>query len=356
RRCLERGVREATARPYRTDAAGLAVAREAVSAYYDRRGVAVDTEDLVLTASTSEAYSWLLKIASRPGGKIAVPTPSYPLFEHLVRLESAVPERYRLARAGRWRIDPASLSRLAEGDDAVDLVFAVNPNNPTGHALSDTDLELLADRASEADALLVVDEVFLDYHLGHSRAASVTGRLEDVCGGRQPPTVVLSGLSKVAAAPGAKMSWMVLAGPESCRRGAAERLAFVADNYLSLTPATQRAAPGLLEAAEPFQQSLRERLSTNLQTVARLAEDCPPCTRYPVDAGWYQPLRFPALLDERELVLDLLAERATAVEPGFLFEFDADSHIVISLLPEPDRFERGLRRVFEHVAEQLGAP
>ncbi len=44
-------------------------------------------DQVVLTASTSEAYSWLFKLLADPGDQVLVPTPSYPLFEWLARVD-----------------------------------------------------------------------------------------------------------------------------------------------------------------------------------------------------------------------------------------------------------------------------
>ena len=65
-------------------------ARQAVSADFARRNVRAPAERTVLTASTSEAYSLLFRMLCDPGDEILVPRPSYPLFEHLTRLDAVV--------------------------------------------------------------------------------------------------------------------------------------------------------------------------------------------------------------------------------------------------------------------------
>ncbi len=78
---------------------GLSAAREAVAADHLRRGAHVDPSQVVLTASTSEAYSWLFKLLCDPGAQVLVPRPSYPLFEHLTRLEAVEAVAYDLDTA-----------------------------------------------------------------------------------------------------------------------------------------------------------------------------------------------------------------------------------------------------------------
>src|SRR5690349_21755584 len=52
---------------YRPEPLGLADARDAVAATYARRGLPLDRERIVLTSSTSEAYSLLFKLLCDPG-------------------------------------------------------------------------------------------------------------------------------------------------------------------------------------------------------------------------------------------------------------------------------------------------
>ena len=77
----------AAALRYEPQPFGLDSAREAVARDHARRGVTIDPGRIVLTASTSEAYTWLFKLLCDPGDTVLVPRPSYPLFEHLTRLE-----------------------------------------------------------------------------------------------------------------------------------------------------------------------------------------------------------------------------------------------------------------------------
>ena len=75
---------------YRPHPLGLESAREAVAADYARRGLSVSPDRIVLTSSTSEAYSLLFKMLCDPGDEVLVPEPSYPLFEQLTRLDAIV--------------------------------------------------------------------------------------------------------------------------------------------------------------------------------------------------------------------------------------------------------------------------
>jgi hypothetical protein len=67
------------------DAAGWKSAREAVVEYYRERGGNFTAGQIILTASTSEAYSVLFKTFCDPGDVILTPMPGYPLLDTLAQ-------------------------------------------------------------------------------------------------------------------------------------------------------------------------------------------------------------------------------------------------------------------------------
>src|SRR5688500_14629220 len=183
---------------------GLESARVAVAADQRRRGAVVDASQIVLTASTSEAYSWLFKLFCDPGAAVIVPRPSYPLFEHITQLEGVRAHPYALEYHGRWEIDFASLA--AAPDDAR-AVIVVSPNNPTGSCITMAELERLVSMCRERDWALIADEVFADYVFDR------TATLTDIAARADVLSFTLAGLSKTAGLPQLKLGWMVVGGP-----------------------------------------------------------------------------------------------------------------------------------------------
>jgi aspartate/methionine/tyrosine aminotransferase len=342
---LASSVDETFERSYQPHPRGMREARRAIVDYYEARGIDVPIDRIVLTASTSEAYTWLGKMLCEPGERLAVPEPSYPLFEHLLTLECIEPLDYRFAYDGLWHLDGRALERL---ETAPDLrgVIAVSPNNPTGHALDAETFERLADLAVARDIPLIVDEVFADYPVDATRLPRALEHVRRRDPDQRPLVFVLSGLSKVAGLPGAKMSWIAVEGPPDRREEALERLEFVGDAFLSVSTVTQLAAPGIVGDLEAIQSELRERLEANREVVRGRAEGSVG-TAYPVEGGWYQVLRWPGFVDEAEFVLELLDERGVLVQPGFFYDFDVGTHTVVSLLTPCDPFERGMDALFE---------
>jgi aspartate/methionine/tyrosine aminotransferase len=327
---------------YRPDALGLDEARAAVADTYARRGLAIDRERIVLTSSTSEAYSILFKLLCDPGrSDVLTPAPSYPLFDHLARLDGVGHRRYPLAYHGAWTIDRASLDRVWTGDTRA--VLAVSPNNPTGSVLNAEDADELASRCASSDAALIVDEVFWDYPL--------RGPLEEPSALQSPRCLLarLGGLSKSAGLPQVKLGWIALDGPPDLVAPALERLELIADTYLSVSTPVQIAARSLLRAGDAIRAEILARVRGNDAALRRLAAASSTVDVLPADGGWSAVLRVPATRSEEDLVIELLERDAVVAHPGYFFDFAHEAFLVISLLPEPDVFARGVQRILERV-------
>jgi alanine-synthesizing transaminase len=323
---------------YEPSPLGLPGARAAVARDYARHGINVAPDRVVLTASSSEAYSVLFKLLCAPAGDaVMLPVPSYPLFDHLTRLDGVRPIPYRLEYHGRWAID---FETLDQGwTDAVRAVLAVSPNNPTGSMLTGVELAALAERCAARDAALIIDEVFADYPLS-SREPSHQDR--SVC-----LTFRLGGLSKSAGLPQIKLGWILVDGPEALARGALDRLELICDTYLSVSTPVQLAAPSLIAAGAAVRAGILDRIRNNDHELRTLAAAYPCIHVLPCEAGWSAVLRVPSTRTEEDLVIGLLERDGVLVHPGFLFDFAHESFLVVSLLPERSVFVEGVRRVLE---------
>jgi aspartate/methionine/tyrosine aminotransferase len=330
---------------YRPEPFGLRKAREAVAADYDRRGVSVSASRIVLTASTSEAYSLLFKVLCDPGTDILVPRPSYPLLDHLARLDALQPRFYDLEYHHRWSIDFASLERAVT--PAVRAIVVVSPNNPTGSRIGWDELDRLDRFAFEHDAALIVDEVFVDYDLtgGAGTEPGVPLRAES-----SSLVFSLGGLSKSIGLPQAKLAWIAAGGPPTIVDEALARLEFAADAYLSVSTPVQEAAADLLHAGRGIRDQIQERVASNYRHLVRSVPQESGCTTLHAEGGWYGVVRVPEIASEEDLVLSLLEGDGVLTHPGYFFDFQRGAHIVVSLLPAPGPFREGIARLIRHFA------
>jgi alanine-synthesizing transaminase len=324
---------------YEPAAPGSLLARQAVAEDHARRGVRIEPDRLLLTASTSEAYAFLLKLLCDPGDAILVPHPGYPLFDFLAAVESVRVDAYPLEYDRRWRVDVAALREKVTPETRA--VVVVSPNNPTGSFLRKEERAAIEDLCAERGLALISDEVFADFAL-----QEVPDRAFSLARGGPALAFALGGLSKSCALPQVKLGWIAVSGPEALRSEARSRLELVADTFLSVSTPVQVAAPTLLRRLPELQAPIRARLAHNhAELAARVADS--PATLLDTEAGWSAVLRVPATLSEEERVLRLLEEHDVLVHPGYFFDFPSEAYLVLSLLPEPGAFAEGLERIVQ---------
>jgi aspartate/methionine/tyrosine aminotransferase len=325
---------------------GLMDARRAVVSDYGRRGVAVTPERIVLTASSSEAYSLLFKLLTDAGDEVLVPRPSYPLFDHLTQLDGVAARPYDLEYHDGWSIDLAGLEQLLT--DRTRALLLVTPNNPTGSFVSRQELKRIAAICAEREIAIIADEVFADYQVRPGACVDAARTLEM----RDGLLFSLGGLSKSVGLPQVKLGWMALGGDDELVGAALERLELICDTYLSVSTPVQAAAGELLARGAPIRKQIQARVASNYRTLAERVEAVPSCRLLVADGGWYAILQVPSLESEEDLVVSLV-DGGVAVHPGYFFDFPRESYLVVSLLPAERDFVEGVAAVLRHFERAL---
>lgn len=320
---------------------GLLSARQAVATTMSSASLQVNADRVVLTASTSEAYGLLFKLLCDPGDSVLIPQPSYPLFELLTQLDGVEAAPYRLEEHVAWSIDLESV--VAACSSCTKAVLVVSPNNPTGSMLRRDDREWLVAFAQERDLALISDEVFADFPVAPRADAS------SLLGESRVLTFTLGGLSKSAGLPQVKLGWIVVSGPGDVVAQALERLAVICDTYLSVSTPVQVASPTLIAGSAPVREAIRQRIQRNYRALLDAAAAYPAVRVVPPEGGWSAMIQVPETIGEEALVLRLLHDAHVVVHPGYFFDCHRGAHVVVSLLPEPDVFAAGIRKVLELV-------
>jgi aspartate/methionine/tyrosine aminotransferase len=327
---------------------GLAETRSAVSRDYARRGFDVPLEHIALTASTSEAYGCLFKLLADADDEILVPRPSYPLFDHLARLDQVVACSYDLRPERGWRIDVASIE--AALSPRTRAILLVSPNNPTGSFVTGGEFEHLAGLAADRQIAIIADEVFADYELTPGSRASA-GRVVDRTEGL---VFSLGGLSKSVGLPQAKLAWIAAAGGRSEVAAALERLELICDTYLSVSTPVQLAAADLLQRGAAVREQIARRISANYGRLRDQTASAPLCRLLESEGGWYAILKVAECGSEEALVVDLLSHDGVLVHPGYFFDCSAaGSYLILSLIPPEAQFAEGVARVLRRIASPV---
>lgn len=328
---------------YEPDPRGLPEARDALRGYLAAGGILVADEQILLTASTSEAYAYLFKLLCDPGDEVLVPSPSYPLLDFLTDLEAVTLRHYPLRFDGGWRLEVDQLEQVAS--ERTRAVLVVSPGNPTGAFLKRDEWRSLQALCAARGWAVISDEVFSAYPIGTDPERVVTVAAEE----GEALAFSLGGLSKLAALPQLKLGWLLATGPQALRAEAMARLEVVADSYLSVSAPVQRGLGRLLALSGELQRQVQQRVAENRAQLlaARPAEAS--WSVVPSEGGWSAILRVPRFPDEESLCLALL-DRGVVVHPGFFFDFPSGSFLVLSLLPRPEEFARGVAVLADELA------
>lgn len=317
---------------------GLVSARQAVCKYYAEHGAMPGVGDILLTTSTSEAYSYVFRLLCNPGDEVLIPAPSYPLFDFLAEIQDTKLVRYPLIYDHGWQIDFHALEQ--EVTSRTRAIVVVHPNNPTGHYTKRAEVEKLNAICSARKLALIVDEVFLDFSLMVEQPLSFASN-------RDALTFTLSGISKTCGLPQMKAAWVRTSGPPELKRDALALLEVIADTYLSTNAPVQLALPAFLAQRRTFQEQLMGRVRGNLAELDRQLALQKVCSRLELEGGWYVVLRVPATRSDEDNALSLLKDSSIYVHPGHFYDFSSEGYLVVSLICKEEEFSTGMKRMLE---------
>ncbi|MEE2903358.1 MAG: pyridoxal phosphate-dependent aminotransferase [Myxococcota bacterium] len=315
-----------TIETYHPEPFGLPKAREAIALYYKERDIEVDASQIFVVPSTSAAYSYLFRLLCNGGDIVLTPRPSYPLFQYLTELSDLKSMEYIEEFDGSWFNPEQALPEHAKA------IIQVCPNNPTGHISSPR-------FRSQIQALgipVISDEVFADYTSNFSETTWINTP--------EQPSISLSGLSKVAGLPQHKLAWGVVSGPPRFRKEALQRLEVILDTYLDVSSAIQEALPSILGQANDWQITVRARIEENRRWLQNHLKGT-ALTLLPSSGGWYAIVQLPRIYDDEKWASLLAQEAKLIVQPGYFYDLEQDSCVVISLILQNHHLQTGIERL-----------
>ncbi len=324
-------------RRYAPDPRGNPTARAAIADYYAQRvpPLALPSDAIFITASTSEAYLLLFSLLADPGDNLLAPNVTYPLFEYLAELRQLELRIYELDEARGWQINGASL--LAQADSRSRAVLIVSPHNPTG-AIIQAPLPAL----STLGLPLICDEVFALFTYRAAHTPPVGALHPDL------PVFMLNGISKLFALPDLKLGWIAL--NTVAEVGYSERLELLNDTLLGANSLAQSLLPSLFAQGMDFVTAMVERVRANIDLALAYGTTCPALVMQPPDGGYYL---FPSVHghhDEEALVLSML-EQGVLVHPGYFYGDVPGTHLMLSALTEPTHFAMGVERLCQALGQ-----
>lgn len=315
---------------YSPDPQGLYSAREALAQYYDSK-----PENFFLTASTSEAYSWLFKLLGNPGDTFLIPKPGYPLFDYLAEQECVKLAPYYLEyiHPGGWYIDLDALESTIRTHDPKGIIV-INPNNPTGSYISNYEYEKLISLCEQYDLCIIADEVFYPFSLNTETKHVSFVHCNDI------PVFTLNGFSKLLCLPQVKQGWIHVSNMVSS--AARNHLELIADTFLSANIFTMSALPELLRLSESWLTVVKTRIRENYITAHLFFQETTPIRVRTAQGGWSVMLEVPRYETDEQLILDLLTTYHMYLQPGYFFDTKEAGIVVPSLILEPEAFTKCL--------------
>lgn len=188
--------------------AGTDSYRQKLAAYYHRAGIAVDTEEILVTTAGSEAILFALLTCLNPGDELVVPEPFYGTYTAF-----AVAAGVRIVPVTGTIDNGFALPPLADFEAVITprtkAILLCNPSNPTGYVYTRAELEALLGLCQRHQLFLLSDEAYREYCYDGARATSAL----NLAGGEEH-VIVLDTISKRYSACGARVGSLVTRNPD----------------------------------------------------------------------------------------------------------------------------------------------
>jgi aspartate/methionine/tyrosine aminotransferase len=297
-----------------TVALGMPALRERIARHYaERYGVAVEPERVVVTTGSSAGFVLAFLALFDVGAKVALPTPGYPCYRHILAALGQTPVPVVTEVAGRWMPTGAEIDAACRDRGIAGLVVA-SPSNPTGTMLEPPRLAEIAEACRRGGIWFISDEI---YH------GLTYGMAEETALAHSDDAVVVNSFSKYFSMTGWRVGWLVV--PPVLVRPI-ERLA--QNLYISPPAVAQVAALGAFDGADELEANKRvyaENRRLLLAELPKVGLD----RILPADGAFYLYVDVGQLTsDSRAFTKEMLADIGIAATPGVDFDAGRGSRYV----------------------------
>lgn len=328
--------------------AGAQLARAALAAsLQDWQQQSVSPADLYLTASSAQSYQLLFRLFGKPGDKVVLAAPAYPLLSGLIEQADLVPVRYELLwQHDRWQVEHASFAQALLG---ARFCLLVCPDHPTGACPDEQTLRFMSQSVAASQAIWIWDEVFAPYTGQReywSRQCQLRQAQLERYASAPPITFSLGSMAKYAGLSGIKVSWLqLLSAPVAAKEAIAAGLLYLLDTDLTVATPMQQILPQALAQAPAVQRAIQSRLQCHRHELAQLLRPYPMLRWLQVDAGWMAVIQIPQYPDEETVITSLLQGQQVFVHPGYFYDFPRRGILVTSLLMPTQQWRLGWQRL-----------
>jgi aspartate/methionine/tyrosine aminotransferase len=307
-----KAARDTVARALERDTLGYTLAlgsqplRERIARHYqDWYGVSVPPERVVVTTGSSAGFVLAFLALFDAGERVALPSPGYPCYRHILTALGLTPVVIETNAAGRWMPTAESLAAAADAHGLSGIILA-SPANPTGTMLTPERLEELAAVARVRGLAFVSDEIYHGLAYGMEAETALA---------HLPDAIVVNSFSKYFSMTGWRVGWMIV--PEALVRPI-ERLA--QNLYIAPPAVSQVAALGAFDALPELEANRRLYAANRALLLAELPK-LGLGSVLPADGAFYLYADISHMTDDSlAFARTLLEETGIAATPGLDFD------------------------------------
>lgn len=324
---------------------GVPEAVAAVRAEAERKGIG-NIQSVFLTAGVSEAVDVCLAALINPGENALTPRPEYPLYSAVLAKVGAQPNTYMLDEANGWEPDLENIStRICSGTRAL---IVIDPNNPTGAVYSRKTLEAIAELARRHNLVIFADEEYDKLVLDDAQPhISIAALAPDV------PVVTFNGLSKAYLAPGWRVGWAVVSGPEAAVKPYVEGVHKLLRARLCSNHPQQYAVRPALEGPQDHLVEVRRKLRSRRDLTMNWCNTTPRVSCVKPLGAFYAFPRLEIPDSDEDFVRSLLVEKQVFVVNGSGFgQAPETRHIRIVFLPDEPTLSRAYAGIADFIRER----
>jgi len=322
---------------------GVGEAIDAVRRSAEAKGIR-EIRDIYICTGGSEAIELALTALVNEGENVLMPYPIYPLYSAVAAKLGAEVNAYYLDEENGWQPDADDMeSRINEKTRAVVLI---NPNNPTGSLYRRETLERIVELAREKNLVVLCDEIYDKILLDDDEHVSIASMADDVA------FVTFNGISKSYLAPGWRIGWGIVSGPDALVGPYCEAIKKYTRARLCANNPMQHAVRPALEGPQDHLGSMIEKLRRRRDVAVEKLNAIPGISCVRPDAAFYA---FPRLhIDEKDetFVPKMIRETGVLVVHGDGFGQKPETrHFRIVLLPDEEILSRACDKIAAFMAK-----
>ena len=151
---------------------GFSSYRKGLAAYYQKNGMPVDMEDILITTGGSEALIFAMMTCLNMGDQIIIPEPFYANYNGFALMAGVNVRPVSASIENGFALPP-----VEQFEDMITsrtkAILICNPGNPTGRLYSKEEIEVLGEIVKKHDLFLFADEVYREFCYDGAKPTSV---------------------------------------------------------------------------------------------------------------------------------------------------------------------------------------